>query len=195
MSLSERELLKIQKLLIDVNALRKEFGKASYEINDATAITDQQVKSIRQEYEYLKEISSEVSDSWQGIGSIIKDVQREFQGQNNLIKEGLSSYKRLQSIAEKFKLDMLGIQKMEKKEIEQNIVGIRKEFNARQNIIKALKEKAKTSEGLLANERKMLLEMQDGLDIYSEALDIAEKRLAAEKRIIKAPERAQRLHF
>jgi hypothetical protein len=186
MSLSERELLKIQKLLIDVNALRKEFGKASYEINDATAITDQQVKSIRQEYEYLKEISSEVSDSWQGIGSIIKDVQREFQGQNNLIKEGLSSYKRLQSIAEKFKLDMLGIQKMEKKEIEQNIVGIRKEFNARQNIIKALKEKAKTSEGLLANERKMLLEMQDGLDIYSEALDIAEKRLAAEKRIIKA---------
>ncbi|HAI41776.1 MAG TPA: hypothetical protein DCM40_28510, partial [Maribacter sp.] len=138
------------------------------------------VRKIRQEIEYLRDVSSEVSNTFGGVGDIIRDIKKEFQGQNNLVKEGLASYKRLQGIAEKFKLDMLGIQKMEKKQIEQNITGIRKEFAARQQIIRALEQKAKTSAGLLENERKILGEMKEGLDIYSEALGYAEDRLDAE---------------
>ena len=150
MALNERELLKMKKLLIEVNALRAEFGKQAYKVED------EELGLTLEEIEYLKEVSGEVKDTFGGVGDIIKDIKREFQAQNNLVKEGLSSYKRLQGIAEKFKLDMLGIQKMEKKQIEQNITGIRKEFVARQQIIRALEQKARTSEGLLENERKIL---------------------------------------
>ena len=132
MALNERELLKMKKLLQEVNALRAEFGKQAYKVVDDTSVTLDDVRKIRQEIEYLRDVSGEVNNTFGGVGDIIKDIKREFQAQNNLVKEGLASYKRLQGIAEKFKMDMLGIQKMEKKQIEQNITGIRKEFVARQ---------------------------------------------------------------
>ena len=144
MALNERDLLKLKKLLQEVNALRAEFGKQAYKVVDDTSVTLDDVRKIRQEIEYLRDVSSEVNNTFGGVNDIIRDIKREFQGQNNLVKEGLASYKRLQGIAEKFKMDMLGIQKMEKKQIEQNITGIRKEFAARQQIIRALEQKAKT---------------------------------------------------
>ena len=186
MALNERELLKMKKLLQEVNALRAEFGKKAYKVVDDTSVTLDDVRKIRQEIEYLRDVSDEVNNTFGGVSDIIKDIKREFQAQNNLVKEGLNSYKRLQGIAEKFKMDMLGIQKMEKKQIEQNITGIRKEFVARQNIIRALEQKLNTQEKLTKSEEKMLGEMKEGLDIYAEALGYAEQRLDAEKRIEKA---------
>ena len=47
MALNERELLKLKKLLQEVNDLRAEFGKQAYKVVDDTSVTLDDVRKIR----------------------------------------------------------------------------------------------------------------------------------------------------
>ena len=184
MALNERELLKLKKLLTDVNELRRKFGEGDIEVKFAEATTAT-FEELNRQLEKYKKALDEVEDSWGAVSSIINDVRREFGKATDGMKTAMSSFNRLQSISNKFAEDKLGIERMTSKEIKSNITSIKKEIRIQSQALELLEEKVKNGEELTENEKKMIKELKSENIQNNLALKTAKKRLAEERRIQK----------
>jgi len=185
MALNEKELLKLKKLLTDVNKLRREFGEADIEVKFSEASAET-FNVLNKQLDTYKTSLDEIEDTWGAIDGILQDVKKEFGKASDGMKVAMSSFNRLQSISNKFQEDALGIQTMNSKEIKGSITLIQKEIAIQQKALGLLEAKKADGEALTKNEENLVRELE-GENIQNNlALKLSKERLAQEKNITKA---------
>ena len=185
MALNEKELLKLKKLLTDVNKLRREFGEADIEVKFSEASAET-FNVLNKQLDTYKTSLDEIEDTWGAIDGILQDVKKEFGKASDGMKVAMSSFNRLQSISNKFQEDALGIQTMNSKEIKGSITLIQKEIAIQQKALGLLEAKKANGEVLTKNEENLVRELE-GENIQNNlALKLSKERLAQEKNITKA---------
>ena len=185
MALNEKELLKLKKLLTDVNKLRREFGEDDIEVKFSEASAET-FNILNEQLDTYKSSLDEVEDTWGAISGILNDVKKEFGKASDGMKVAMSSFNRLQSISNKFQEDALGIQTMNSKEIKGNITSIQKEIAIQQKALGLLQEKKANGEALTEDEKKMVKELKGENVQNNLALKLSKERLSQEKNITKA---------
>ena len=185
MALNEKELLKLKKLLTDVNKLRREFGEDDLEVKFSEA-SSETFTILTKQLDTYKTSLDDIEDTWGAIGGILNDVRAEFGKASDGMKVAMSSFNRLQSISNKFQEDALGIQTMNSKEIKGNITSIQKEIAIQQKALGLLEAKKANGEVLTKDEEKLVKELKGENVQNNLALKLSKERLAQEKNITKA---------
>jgi hypothetical protein len=129
-------------------------------------------KFLTEQLEMAAKYGKDYSESAASIASSLQDAVQELSKGNSYTKSALGSFKSLQSVASKFKYDMVGYSTLSKKEIERNITKIQQERDNLQLLI----EKGRIT-GEAAEEAKNVIADSDIL------LGIAKDRLAEEIKI------------
>ena len=176
---------KFKKELAELNKLYKELGRESVKASDFS----KGVEGAKQLTIFLREAKNEVSElntSFADTVDFINNIGKEFnKGFNDPLKEGTRSFKVLRGLASDLEDDMLGIVDLEKKQL----INIQKKTKQEQQyhirIIKNLKEKQKTQEGLNDEEQSLLDNLESEVDVTKIILDQTEKRLEQEEKIAK----------
>jgi hypothetical protein len=176
---------KMKKDLEELNKLYKELKRESVGMGDFS----QGAKGAEQLKIYLREARNEVSElntSFADTVDFINNIGKEFnKGFNNPLKEGTRSFKILRGLASDLEDDMLGIVDLEKKQLLSIKKKTKQEQQSHIRIIKNLKEKEKTQEGINEEEQALLDNLESEVDATKIILDQTEKRLQQEEKIAK----------
>ena len=120
----EQELLRLKKLLGEVNALREKTGQGILD-EKGLGRGAKSISGLNAQLNILKSLVSEVEDGFGGIGDIIEDIGKSLGAADDKVKQFKGSYSKLQSIAQNFKRDNLKIDEMDYKQVQKNIKQIR----------------------------------------------------------------------
>lgn len=182
-SKSELEILKLRKLLKEVNDLRNQFGLVGMEINfegleDAAATT----KELAAYAEKYKKAINEANDVAGDLNATIKANLEEYgkmaSAQNQYLKGQNKSLKLSQQLYD----DAMGITELQGKQVLTLTKTARQELARRG----ALKEQLELKKDLNDEEKEILQRLKEEYNTQEAVAKAAEKRLAKEKKITKA---------
>ena len=193
----EQELLRLKKLLGEVNALREKTGQGILD-EKGLGRGAKSISGLNAQLNILKSLVSEVEDGFGGIGDIIEDIGKSLGAADDKVKQFKGSYSKLQSIAQNFKRDNLKIDEMDYKQVQKNIKQIRDQIALQKDLydklVKREKEMASLIEKADGKKKKALEEelkqiqiiideREKGIKIEQELLRKARLRLNQEKQI------------
>ena len=193
----EQELLRLKKLLGEVNALREKTGQGILD-EKGLGRGAKSISGLNAQLNILKSLVSEVEDGFGGIGDIIEDIGKSLGAADDKVKQFKGSYSKLQSIAQNFKRDNLKIDEMDYKQVQKNIKQIRDQIALQKDLYDKLVKREKEMASLIAKadgKKKKALEeelkqiqiiiaeRENGIKIEQELLRKARLRLNQEKQI------------
>ena len=195
----EQELLRLKKLLGEVNALREKTGQGILD-EKGLGRGAKSISGLNAQLNILKSLVQEVEDGFGGIGEIIEDISKSLGDTDNKVKQFKGSYSKLQSIAQQFKRDNLKIDEMDYKQIQKNIKSIRDQIALQADLYNKLVKREKEMDKLkeqasgaelkrLEEEHKqikiIIKERKHGIKVEQELLHKSRQRLHQERQIQK----------
>jgi hypothetical protein len=159
-------LQQIEEYLKAAGLEAAELEKRMNEIKASTTEFNRELKNAQREFKEMEEDAG-------SIASALQDSIQELSRGNTFTRSMLGGFKSIQSVASKFKYDMVGYSTMSKKEIERNITKIKQE---RDNLSLLLK-KGRITDAAQIKEAKFVIEQSKKLE------EVAKKRLAEEIKI------------
>ncbi len=145
----EQELLRLKKLLGEVNALREKTGQGILD-EKGLGRGAKSISGLNAQLNILKSLVSEVEDGFGGIGDIIEDIGKSLGAADDKVKQFKGSYSKLQSIAQNFKRDNLKIDEMDYKQVQKNIKQIRDQIALQKDLYDKLVKREKEMASLIA---------------------------------------------
>jgi hypothetical protein len=180
----------------DIKKLQEEFKKINEQVRAINGSFYEEIptniNALKNGIKFLKEELKSINDIAGSLSSSLRDSISELSKGDTNTKRIIGSFKSLESIASKFKYDMLDYQTMSKKDIQNNISKIKQNKDLLEDIIKRgqieedVRKLGLDSEAAISAEiAKRRGETEDVIIQSEKLLKYAEERLEEEKKIQK----------
>jgi hypothetical protein len=180
----------------DIKQLQEEFKKINEQVRAINGSFYEEIptniNALKNGIKFLKEELKSIKDIAGSLSSSLRDSISELSRGDTNTKRIIGSFKSLESIASKFKYDMLDYQTMSKKDIQNNIAKIQQNKDLLEDIIKRgqieedVRKLGLDSEAAIAAEiAKRKGETEDVIRQSEKLLTYAKARLIEEKEIQK----------
>ena len=187
--MNERELLRVKKLLKEVNDLREQFGEASFEINFDNASAE----SLKSNFKELTALSEkynaaldDANDKVGDLNAIIKANLQEMGKLSSAQKIYNSSLNKTANLSQKLSDDAMGISELRGKEVTNLVKQAKIQLARRAAIREELEYKKEVTESITKEEEKLLQRIKEEENVQDRLLKGAQARLKEEKKINKA---------
>ena len=188
-SKNERELLRVKKLLKEVNDLREQFGEGKMSINFDNASAESLKSNFKELTDYAVKYKAALDDANDKAGNLNATIKANLEEMGKIAsaqKKYNSSLNKTSNLAQKLADDALGIAELRGKEVN-NLVKQAKLELARRGAIKAeLIEKRDLTKDITAEEEKLLNRMEGEYNVQEKLVEKSKERLKEEKKINKA---------
>ena len=180
----------------DIRQLQEDFKKLNEQVRALNGSFFEEIptsiNALKNGIKFLNDELRSAKDIAGSLASSLKDSISELSKGDTNTKRIVSGFKSLESIASKFKYDMLEYSVMSKKDITNNITKIKQNKDLLQSILNqgqieqdVLKLGLETQAEITAEIQRRKKETQFVIDQSSKLLEYAEKRLEEEKKIQK----------
>ena len=188
-SKNERELLRVKKLLKEVNDLREQFGEGKMSINFDNASAESLKSNFKELTDYAVKYKSALDDANSKAGDLNATIKANLEEMGKIAsaqKKYNSSLNRSSNLSQKLADDAMGIAELRGKEVN-NLVKQAKLELARRGAIKAeLVEKRDLTRDITDEEEKLLRRMEGEYNVQEKLVEKSKERLKEEKKINKA---------
>ena len=188
-SKNERELLRVKKLLKEVNDLREQFGESKMSINFDNASAESLKSNFKELTDYAVKYRSALEDANDKAGNLNATIKANLEEMGKIAsaqKKYNSSLNKTSNLSQKLADDAMGIAELRGKEVN-NLVKQAKLELARRGAIKAeLIEKRDLTKDITAEEEKLLNRMEGEYNVQEKLVEKSKERLQEEKKINKA---------
>jgi hypothetical protein len=180
----------------DIKQLQEEFKKINEQVRAINGSFYEEIptniNALKNGIKFLKEELKSINDIAGSLSSSLRDSISELSKGDTNTKRIIGSFKSLESIASKFKYDMLDYQTMSKKDIQNNISKIKQNKDLLQDILdrKQIEEDVRklgldSEEAISAEIARRRNETEGVIEQSEKLLDYAKERLEEEKKIQK----------
>ena len=188
-SKNERELLRVKKLLKEVNDLREQFGEGKMSINFDNASAESLKSNFKELTDYAVKYRSALDDANSKAGDLNATIKANLEEMGKIAsaqKKYNSSLNKSSNLSQKLADDSMGIAELRGKEVN-NLVKQAKLELARRGAIRAeLIEKRDLTKDITVEEEKLLNRMEGEYNVQEKLVEKSKERLQEEKKINKA---------
>ena len=188
-SKNERELLRVKKLLKEVNDLREQFGEGKMSINFDNASAESLKSNFKELTDYAVKYRSALDDANSKAGDLNATIKANLEEMGKIAsaqKKYNSSLNKSSNLSQKLADDAMGIAELRGKEVN-NLVKQAKLELARRGAIRAeLIEKRDLTKDITVEEEKLLNRMEGEYNVQEKLVEKSKERLQEEKKINKA---------
>ena len=186
---SERELLRVKKLLKEVNDLREQFGESKMAINFDNSSAESLTANFKELTDYAIKYKSALDDANSKAGDLNATIKA------NLLELGKISSSQKQynkgltksaSLSQKLTDDAMGIAELRGKEVTNLAKQAKMELSRRGSLRDELVKKKATLNSITAEEDELLARMESEYNVQEKLVKATKKRLEEEKKINKA---------
>jgi len=186
---TERELLRVKKLLKEVNDLREQFGEVALKIN----FDKQSAESLEANFKGLTDYATKYNDALDNANEKAGDLHATIKANLDEMGKMTSSQKQYNqglnksyNLSQKIRDDQMGIAELRGKEVSNLFKQAKIELARRGALKEELKNKRDVLRSISDEERVLLDRMTQEHNIQNELVNTARARLEAERKIEKA---------
>ena len=187
--MDERELLRVKKLLKEVNDLREQFGEESLKIDFDNASAESLASATKELSEYAVTYKSALEDANSKAGDLNAIIKANLQEMGKVAssqQQYNSGLNKTKNLSQKLADDAMGVAEIRGKEVN-NLVKQAKLELARRGELKAeLENKKDVLKTITAEEEELLNRMQGEFNVQEKLVEKAKERLKEEQKINKA---------
>ena len=187
--MDERELLRVKKLLKEVNDLRGQFGEEALKIDFDNASAESLAAATKELSEYAVKYKSALEDANDKAGDLLATIKANLQEMGKMASSQTqynSGLNKTKNLSQKLADDAMGIAELRGKEVTNLVKQAKLELARRTELKAELINKRDVLKSITEEEKELLKRMEGEFNVQEELVKKSKERLKEEKKINKA---------
>ena len=187
--MDERELLRVKKLLKEVNDLRAQFGEEALKIDFDNASAESLAEATKELSEYAVKYKSALEDANDKAGDLLATIKANLQEMGKMASSQTqynSGLNKTKNLSQKLADDAMGIAELRGREVTNLVKQAKLELARRAELKAELRNKKDVLKSITEEEEELLNRMEGEFNVQEKLVEKAKERLKEEQKINKA---------